>query len=599
MLSSSSSIVPGHADEKPDRGCREAAGERMNVGVCLASGAFARPHGLVERRSRAKKVQCRSAMLIAGDALRQSNLRRLGLLVTMASALAFSQSTSLRSPEQRTNVYFEGIRREPPLALAFLREMPKGGDLHNHLAGAVYAEDLIDYAARDKLCVDRATMTAVRGECDQNCTPGAGKPAAECAYREQSLYDALVDAWSMRNWERGRESGHDHFFAAFAKFDLPLNDHIGEAMARVIERAAADRLEYVELMHTVGGMQSAELGAKAGWNSDFGVMRDRLMAGGMHEAIERAREELDRDENLARRELACGANPGNMQDGQPAPEGNVARRPTESRACDVTVRYLYQVLRGLEPGEVFAQMLMGFELAAKDPRVVGLNLVMPEDWYIPMRDFDLQMRMLDYLHGIYPHVHISLHAGELAMGLVPPEGLRFHIRHSIEQGHAERIGHGVSVLEEHNALALLREMAERKVLVEICLTSNDVILGVRGGRHPFPLYRRFKVPLALATDDEGVSRSDMTQEYLRAAETYNLSYIDLKQLARESLEHSFLPGESLWTDIDRARMAARCGGQHLDRSTESISCQTFLRGSEKARVEWRLEQDFAAFEKKF
>ena len=87
------------------------------------------------------------------------------------------------------------------------------------------------------------------------------------------------------------------------------------------------------------------------------------------------------------------------------------------------------------------------------------------------------MWMLDYLHGIYPKVHISLHAGELAMGLVPPEGLSFHIRHSIELGHAERIGHGVTVMNEHNAVPLLQEMAKRKILVEICLTSNDMILG--------------------------------------------------------------------------------------------------------------------------
>ena len=50
----------------------------------------------------------------------------------------------------------------------------------------------------------------------------------------------------------------------------------------------------------------------------------------------------------------------------------------------------------------------------------------------------------------------------------------------------------------------------------------------------------YKVPVALATDDQGVSRSDMTHEYLRAAETYNLSYSDLKRMARQSLQHSFL-----------------------------------------------------------
>jgi adenosine deaminase len=224
---------------------------------------------------------------------------------------------------------------------------------------------------------------------------------------------------------------------------------------------------------------------------------------------------------------------------------------------------------------------------------------MPEDWYVPMRDFNLHMRMLDYLHGVYPKVHITLHAGELAMGLVPPEGLSFHIRHSIELGHAERIGHGVAVMDEHNALDLLHEMARRNVLVEICLTSNDAILGVKGDHHPLPMYRQYKVPVALATDDEGVSRSDMTHEYLRAVETYRLSYIELKHMARESLEHSFLPGVSLWTDRQETRQVAECAGGHAGGSGESVACRKFLDASEKARMQWKLEQEFAAFEKKF
>src|SRR4029077_17088677 len=167
-------------------------------------------------------------------------------------------------------------------------------------------------------------------------------------------------------------------------------------------------------------------------------------------------------------------------------------------------------------------MVLGFELARSDRRFVGLNLVMPEDWYTPMHDFDLHMKMLDYLHGVDPNVHIALHAGELAMGLVPPEGLRFHIRESIKRGHAERIGHGGSGMGGHVRPGLLKEMSQRKVLVEICLTSNAKILGVEGPNHPLPVYMKYGVPVALATDDEGVSRSDITHEYLRAVETYGL-----------------------------------------------------------------------------
>ena len=81
-------------------------------------------------------------------------------------------------------------------------------------------------------------------------------------------------------------------------------------------------------------------------------------------------------------------------------------------------------------------------------------------------------------------------------------------------------------------------------MVEICLTSNDVILGVRGPQHPLQQYIRAGVPVALATDDEGVARSDMTHEYLRGAQEQDLSYTQLKKMARTSLEHAFIGGAS-------------------------------------------------------
>jgi adenosine deaminase len=274
--------------------------------------------------------------------------------------------------------------------------------------------------------------------------------------------------------------------------------------------------------------------------------------------------------------------------------------PDAEPGCGVTVRYLYQVLRGLPHEAVFAQILLGFELASTDPKFVGLNLVMAEDWYVPIRDFNEHMAMIDYLHRVYPKVHISLHAGELAMGMVKPEDLKFHIRSSVENGHAERIGHGVDVMLETDAVGLLKEMAAKNVLVEINLSSNDLILGVSGVDHPLPIYMKYGVPVALSTDDEGVNRSDMTHEYLRAVEDFHLSYSELKRMTRQSLEHSFLPGESLWavtkTDF---RPVAACAGDASGAEKPSPACGTFLSASARAREQWKLEREFTAFEKKF
>jgi adenosine deaminase len=206
----------------------------------------------------------------------------------------------------------------------------------------------------------------------------------------------------------------------------------------------------------------------------------------------------------------------------------------------VTVRYISQVARARPPEQVFAEMLAGFELATAEPRVAGLNLVQPEDDPIAVRDFSLQLSMLDFLHGLYPAVRIALHAGEIVEGLVPPEVLRFHIRDSIRQGHALRIGHGVDVMQEADPVALLREMAARKVLVEIALTSNDLILDVRGRRHPLGLYLQYGVPVALVTDDLGVARSSHTREWVKAVQEQGLDYRTISRMVRDSLEYAFL-----------------------------------------------------------
>jgi adenosine deaminase len=504
---------------------------------------------------------------------------RLCLLI-LQSALLLSALAAAQNPEQRTAHYLESVRKQPPLLLAFVRDLPKGGDLHNHLDGAIYAEDFIDFAAAGELCVDRTSSRLLPGPCDP-CETYTAKPAVRCAYGDHVLYNQMIDAWSMRNWRPGDESGHDHFFATFDKFGLAGHTHTAEGIAAATNRAGMDHLQYVEFMHTADGGAAAQLAAKIEWTPDYAKMRDALLGGGLKDVAAETSKRLGFDDGRAKEILKCGT-----ADAAPG--------------CDVTVRYLYQVLRGLPHQIVFAQILLGFELASSDPRFVGLNLVMPEDWYVPIHDFNEHMAMLDYLHGVYPKVHITLHAGELAIGLVPPEDLAFHIRASVERGHAERIGHGVDVMNEADPIGLLHEMAERNVLVEIALTSNDMILGVSGDDHPLPVFMKYGVPVALATDDEGVSRSDMTHEYLRAIESYRLSYAEVKRMARQSLEHSFLPGGSLWADAKLIfRPAPACMSDVPGMDKPSAACEQFLAANERARMQWKLETEFTKFERKF
>ena len=166
----------------------------------------------------------------------------------------------------------------------------------------------------------------------------------------------------------------------------------------------------------------------------------------------------------------------------------------------------------------------------------------------------------------------------------------------MEIAKARRIGHGVDILHEDEPFDLMAKMKERGVLVEICLTSNDVILNVKGADHPLPDYLKAGVPVALASDDEGVARIDLSNEFLRAVRDYGLTYPDLKRLARNSLEYSFLPGESLWRSNAPYIMALACSADAPGTRRPSESCDKLLERSERALEQWRLEAAFIEFE---
>ena len=465
--------------------------------------------------------------------------------------------------------------------------MPKGADLHNHLFGAVYAETWIRDAAEDGLCVDLATHSFAKPQTAAQSMPpqpvcGEGNVPAANAFADQNLYDALIDAFSMRSFvPSAGVSGHDHFFDAFAKFDGIASRHSGEWLDEIATRAASQNEQYLELMETPDFIRTAQIAKEVGWRDDLGALRTEFLAHGLRDIIAVARTARDDAEGSRKMLEHCGT-------------------AQEVPACKVTVRYLYQILRGFPKEQVFAQTLLGFEVASADPRFVGINYVMPEDGRISMADYALHMKIVGFLHGLYPNVHISLHAGEIAPGLVVPEGLCCHIRLAVEEAHAERIGHGVDVLYEDRPYELLKEMAAKHVMVEINLTSNDVILGVKDKEHPLPIYRKYHVPVALSTDDEGVSRIDMTHEFVRAVETYGLSYEELKQMVRTSLEHAFLPGASLWSEPDHfAHFAVPCTTSTPGGANPSASCSGFLNSSEKARQQWNLERRFREFEASF
>lgn len=416
----------------------------------------------------------------------------------------------------KTEDNFNTAKQHPNTLRLFLSDMPKGGDLHNHLDGAVYAEEYPLFAD-DHFCLNENTMAVYAAD---NCP--VGYQLNQIPAKNDALYAALIDSWSMRDFIPGRHSGHDHAFATFLKFAPIYNANVDKSLANAINRAGRQYLQYLELMLPIDNNKLIALADTVAWQNDFQALQQTLLAAGLEKIVAQISMDIDNTTQSAEQLMQCGT--------QGATSG-----------CDVLVRYLYPVLRGMAPEKVFAQLLGAFLLADSNDRVLGINMVMPEDNFIVLRDYKLQMEMVRYLRQQFPAVHISLHAGELAQGLVVPNALATHISDAVYIAGAERIGHGVDIAYEKNARQLLSDMAARHIAVEINLSSNAKILGVKGDQHPLSLYLHAGVPIVISTDDEGVLRTDMTNELLRAVMSYDLDYAQLKQIIRNSIRYSFLP----------------------------------------------------------
>ena len=469
-------------------------------------------------------------------------------------------------------------RAEPDLGamtagerIAFTKALPKGGELHNHISGAVFPETLLGWAAEDGLCVHLADLALAPPPCEGELL----RPAAE-AVGDEELYSALLDSFSTRKPGFRDRSGHDQFFGVFGRIGAATSQRAGDMLAVVMDDLAHQNTFYLEAMVTPQGRAVAALGLQVGLRADLGEMQDALEAAGLGDLVSAAVASTDALEARARQVLACET---------PAP------RP----GCQVTVRYLVQTSRVLPPEATFAQLALGVALVEADPRWVGLQMVAPEDHPVALANYRLHMEMVGLLSGQGRTTPVALHAGELTFNYAPPEHMRDHIAQAVRVAGARSIGHGVALPHETGAEALAAEMAEKGVLVEINLTSNAVILELGPHNHPYGWLIARGVPTSFSTDDAGLLRIDLSHEYERA-HAYGATYGDLKRSARNALAFAFLSGEGLWSDPGRyQRPAPACRGQ-IGAPEPRGACADLVARSDKAREQWRHEALLAAFE---
>jgi adenosine deaminase len=436
------------------------------------------------------------------------------------------------SPEKYTADYLNTIRNNQALLTTFFQQMPKGGDLHNHFSGSIYAETYFDYAVKNDLWVNLKTLElfdkAPAANADVKRFSDVKAEGGLAGLRYQ-----LLRFWSIKDYFEGDEASDKHFFDAFERFDLPSKGLVQEGLLELKQRAKSENVLYIECMY-----RSAKHGLDLRDLNTFGPKLDSLNQQKNAQALFVVLDSLYT--HFQRKGIETKA----VEFAQ-----GLERTHRELQLDDTTFTLRFQtfVTRVIEDQvTLFGNLVAGFIASARSPLLVGVNIVAPEDNPNSMRNYWLHMQFFKWCKQKFPSVKFSMHAGELTLGLVKPEELTWHINAAVQEAGTYRIGHGVDLAYEKDAFTLLKTMQALNIAVEINLSSNEYILKVKDDRHPISLYRQAKVPIVISTDDAGILRSNLTEQFVLLANRYkNISYAEIKQYILNSIRYSFIEEEQL------------------------------------------------------
>ncbi|MEO0895633.1 MAG: adenosine deaminase [Bacteroidota bacterium] len=436
-----------------------------------------------------------------------------------------------QSPDQ----YFEKIRHQTVSLRAFFSQMPKGGDLHHHLAGSIYAEPILERAIKEDFWVNTRTYGV-------SPTPGIGPKWVKFSTltKQNRLTETKINIlkrWSIKDYDPSDHPSDKLFFESFDKFWPAVDGYIKESMIEIRDRAIKEKVNYIEtqFLPVEVDIDIEDLRQQNGSLREIALQRDskkcqQILEGMYNQLLERGAVEKVKTFN----------------------QNTVQKlhKEAEIDSKDFVMRYQNFVFRFLAPADAFKSTVLAFLSSELSPLVVGVNILAPEDGETSMKDYWLHMQMFKFCKEKFPAVKTSMHAGELTLGLVPPEELTWHIDEAVRVAGANRIGHGVDIPYEKDTYGLMRYMMKNNIAVEINLSSNEFILKVKEDAHPFLLYREMGVPTVIATDDAGVLRTNLTEQYVLLAKRYpSLSYSDIKHLVYNSITYSFIKEEDVRKQI--------------------------------------------------
>jgi aminodeoxyfutalosine deaminase len=211
---------------------------------------------------------------------------------------------------------------------------------------------------------------------------------------------------------------------------------------------------------------------------------------------------------------------------EPLFEGMERARLRAEKELGISVYWIFDAVRHFGPEAAARVFRKAAEMRTQFPSIVGIGIGGDErrtaaevfrDLYAEARDTGLRL---------------TAHAGETA----GPES----IWGALNIG-AERIGHGLSAIHDQELMDLL---AERQIPVEICVSSNlSTGCCTRVEDHPLRRYFDAGLMVTLNSDDPALFHSDVEQEYEVARKCFAFTDEQLREIAGNSIEASFLPAE--------------------------------------------------------
>ncbi len=436
----------------------------------------------------------------------------------MTSILACQEPKT--TAQSHLNDYFESIKNDKESLRAFLWAMPKGGDIHHHALGAVMAEDYLSIAIENNFSISKENYRLYSNppslEEDNSIVSINSLLAAEPKLKER-----IIDNWSMRNYMSNGSNGRNHFFDTFYKFEEAMIGHEPALYSKLCQVASEENIQYLETMVAVPGIMKrvGKLANDKEWQPGTSIKDYLTEWYAYYES-----QNIDHWAEYNAEVMDHWIEKTNLH--------------------GVNLKFQTIGLRILpNQGEIFGHLILAFKTANLSENVVGVNFVAPEDAPLAIENYDTHMAMFRFLKAKFPKVNLSLHAGELnpEKDITQNENATFHIDHAVRIAGAQRIGHGFDLRYESRKQEVLNLMKVKGVAVEINLETNEVILESGSGSHPLRDYLEAEVPVCISSDDPGILRSDLTNQFVLLTEYLDhISFTDIKKIALNSISYSFL-----------------------------------------------------------